>query len=137
MLNKWNISEHNHTWLHTISTLWHMWHMKHICYTCFSIVNKLFKSIKMLTVQSRRVFQNCTNVHNGKLLYKFPNPLDRNRTVTRIPGYLSVYSWIYSFIWKWESENKFERTSGHFRLIQIWLWCSDCILRHLSHWTKD
>ena len=104
MLNKWNISEHNHTWLHTISTLWHMWHMKHICYICFSIVNKLFKSIKMLTVQSRRVFQNCTNVHNGKRLYKFPNPPALNRTVTRIPGYLNIFLDIFIYlkvrIWK-------------------------------------
>ena len=63
-LNKWNISEHNHTWSHTISTLWHMWHMRHICYICFSIVNKLFKSLKMPTVQSRESFRNvptCTN----------------------------------------------------------------------------
>ena len=104
MLNKWNISKHNHTWLHTISTLWHMWHMKHICYICFSIVNKLFKSIKMLTVQLRPVFQNCTNVHKGKQFYKFPNPWPQNRTVTRIPGDLSIFLDIFIYlevrIWK-------------------------------------
>ena len=80
MLNRWNISGHNHTWLHTSSTLWHMYN---ICNACFHIVDKLFH--KMLTV-----------------------------------GYPDFQ--IFSLIGKWESENEFAGTSGHFRLIQIWLY---------------
>ena len=103
MLNRWNISGHNHTWLHTSSTLWHMYN---ICNACFHIVDKLFH--KMLTVE----FEIPTEPTAGRWY------------VSATPGQSDGYpdSQIFSFIGKWESENEFAGTSGHFRLIQIWLY---------------